>query len=76
MFSCSNVRTSEEVRSGGHLEASDAVVSLELPAVLVPLQGRGGVAAGLAAELDGLTGWNGVKLFGHLLWVSPLRRHR
>lgn len=64
------------MKSKRDLEASDAIVSLELPAVLVPLQGRGGVAAGLAAKLDGLTGWNGVKLFGDFLWVSPLRCHR
>lgn len=63
------------MKRGSDLEASDAIVSLELPAVLVPLQAGGGVATGLAAKLDGLAGRNGVELFGHFLRVSPLRRH-
>lgn len=58
-----------------HLEASDAMVSLKLPAVLVPFQSGSRVAAGLAAELDGLTGRDSVKLLLHLLRMSPLWGH-
>lgn len=58
-----------------NLEASDAMVSLELPAILVPFQSGSWVAAGLASELHGLTGWDGVKLFLHFLWMSPLWSH-
>lgn len=58
-----------------YLEAPDAVVPLELFAVLVPFQGGDGVPVGLAPELDGLTGRDGVELLLHLLWMSPLRSH-
>lgn len=58
-----------------NLEASDAMVPLELLAVLVPFQGGNRVAAGLASKLHGLAGWDGVKLFLHFFWMSPLRRH-
>lgn len=51
------------------------MVFLELLAILVPLQRGRWVAASLAAELDGLTGWDGVKLFLHFFWMSPLRCH-
>lgn len=58
-----------------YLEAPDAVVPLELFAVLVPFQGGDGVPVGLAPELDGLTGRDGVELLLHLLWMSPLWCH-
>ena len=51
------------------------MVSLKLPAVLVPFQSGSRVAAGLAAELDGLTGRDSVKLLLHLLRMSPLWGH-
>lgn len=58
-----------------YLEASDALVSLELLAVLEPFESGGGVAAGLAAELDCLARRDSVKFLLHLLRLSPLRRH-
>lgn len=58
-----------------YLEASDAMVSLELFAVLVPFQGGYWVAAGLAPKLHSLTGWDGVKLLLHFFWISPLWSH-
>ncbi len=58
-----------------NLEASNAMVSLELLAVLVPFQRGNWVATGLAPKLHSLTGWDSVKLFLHFFWMSPLWGH-
>jgi len=58
-----------------NLEASNAMVSLELLAILVPFQGGCWVAAGLTSKLHRLTGWDSVKLFLHFFWMSPLWSH-
>lgn len=58
-----------------YLEASDALVPLELLAILVPLECGDGITIGPASELDGLTGRDSVKLLLHLLRLSPLWGH-
>lgn len=58
-----------------NLKASDAMVPLELLAILVPFQSGSWVATGLASKLHSLTSRDGVKLFLHFFWVSPLWSH-
>lgn len=67
--------TKKKKKFSVHLEASDAVVSLKLPAILVPFQSGSWVAAGLASKLHGLTGRDSVKLLLHFLRMSPLWGH-
>lgn len=52
------------------------MVPLELLAVLVPLQSGSWVAVGLTSKLHSLAGRDGVKLFLHFFWMSPLWSHR
>lgn len=57
------------------LEASNAMVSLKLLAILVPFQSGSWVAVCLTSKLYSLAGWDGVKLFLHFFWMSPLWGH-
>ena len=58
-----------------NLEASNAMISLKLLAILVPLQSGSWVSICLASKLHSFTGWDSMKLLLHFFWMSPLWRH-
>ena len=58
-----------------NLEASDAMLLLEVLPVLVPFQSGSRVSAGVAPKLHRLTGRDGVKLLFHFVRVNPQWGH-
>jgi len=61
------------VNKSSHLDASHPLLSLELFAVLQPVDARRRVSGRGAAELDGVGGRNGQELLVHPVGPRPVR---